>query len=95
MNASEAFSTVRIALCFEDANITMGVSRSNFEGPFQEWTFGFLNCKDLIDSTDTVYEFPMCDRDPVEQWSYGRLTLLGDAAHPMHVLYSLPWRSKC
>jgi 2-polyprenyl-6-methoxyphenol hydroxylase-like FAD-dependent oxidoreductase len=62
------------------------VSKSNFEGPFQEWTFGFLDCKDLIDSTDTVYEFPMCDRDPIDQWSFGRLTLLGDAAHPMSVL---------
>lgn len=27
----------------------------------------------------------MCDRDPVEQWSFSRLTLLGDAAHPMSV----------
>lgn len=64
------------------------VSKSNFEGPFQDWTFGFLDCKDLIDSTDTVYEFPMCDRDPVEQWSFGRLTLLGDAAHPMYPIGS-------
>jgi 2-polyprenyl-6-methoxyphenol hydroxylase-like FAD-dependent oxidoreductase len=64
------------------------VAKSVFEGPFQEWTFGFLDCKDLIDSTDTVYEFPMCDRDPVDQWSFGRLTLLGDAAHPMYPIGS-------
>src|SRR5450759_2815387 len=25
----------------------------------------------------------LCDRDPVSQWSRGRVTLLGDAAHPM------------
>ena len=26
----------------------------------------------------------MCDRDPVSRWSFGRVTLLGDAAHPMY-----------
>ena len=31
----------------------------------------------------TVYEFPMVDRDPLDRWSFGRVTLLGDAAHPM------------
>ena len=30
----------------------------------------------------------MCDRDPVDQWSFGRLTLLGDAAHPMYPIGS-------
>ena len=26
----------------------------------------------------------MCDRDPLPRWSHGRITLLGDAAHPMY-----------
>ena len=26
----------------------------------------------------------MCDRDPIPQWTFGRVTLLGDAAHPMY-----------
>ena len=26
----------------------------------------------------------MCDRDPLPRWSHGRVTLLGDAAHPMY-----------
>merc|ERR1712093_946358 len=43
---------------------------------------------DLIDATPKVYEFPMCDRDPVSQWSFGRLTLLGDAAHAMYPIGS-------
>ena len=25
----------------------------------------------------------LCDREPVREWSKGRVTLLGDAAHPM------------
>jgi 2-polyprenyl-6-methoxyphenol hydroxylase-like FAD-dependent oxidoreductase len=38
----------------------------------------------LITMTVDFYEFPMCDRDPVDRWSFGRVTLLGDAAHPMY-----------
>ena len=38
----------------------------------------------IINSTVDFYEYPMCDRDPVDRWSFGRVTLLGDAAHPMY-----------
>jgi 2-polyprenyl-6-methoxyphenol hydroxylase-like FAD-dependent oxidoreductase len=38
----------------------------------------------LIRGTQDVFVYPMCDRDPLAQWSFGRVTLLGDAAHPMY-----------
>ena len=38
----------------------------------------------LIKSTEEFFEYPMCDRDPLPQWTFGRITLLGDAAHPMY-----------
>lgn len=38
----------------------------------------------LIKATDAFYEYPMCDRDPLPRWTFGRVTLLGDAAHPMY-----------
>lgn len=38
----------------------------------------------LIRATKPFYEYPMCDRDPVENWTFGRVTLMGDAAHPMY-----------
>lgn len=38
----------------------------------------------LIRATDVFYEYPLCDRDPVPRWSFGRVTLLGDAAHAMY-----------
>jgi len=38
----------------------------------------------IINSTIDFYEYPMCDRDPLDRWSFGRVTLLGDAAHPMY-----------
>ncbi len=38
----------------------------------------------MIEATDRLYEYPNCDRDPLPRWSFGRVTLLGDAAHPMY-----------
>lgn len=38
----------------------------------------------LVRATPACYEYPMCDRDPLERWSFGRVTLMGDAAHPMY-----------
>jgi 2-polyprenyl-6-methoxyphenol hydroxylase-like FAD-dependent oxidoreductase len=50
----------------------------------QRFNIPFVDAKALIDSTPEFWEYPMCDRDPLPHWSYGRVTLLGDAAHPMY-----------
>ncbi|WP_370936481.1 flavin-dependent oxidoreductase [Amycolatopsis sp. cg13] len=42
----------------------------------------------LAEATEEIFEFPMCDRDPLPAWSHGRVTLLGDAAHPMYPMGS-------
>jgi 5-methylphenazine-1-carboxylate 1-monooxygenase len=39
---------------------------------------------EVIRATEACYEYPRCDRDPLLHWSFGRVTLLGDAAHPMY-----------
>jgi 2-polyprenyl-6-methoxyphenol hydroxylase-like FAD-dependent oxidoreductase len=44
----------------------------------------FLDPVALIEATETFYEYPNCDRNPLPRWSFGRVTLLGDAAHPMY-----------
>jgi 2-polyprenyl-6-methoxyphenol hydroxylase-like FAD-dependent oxidoreductase len=51
------------------------------EGVFQ---ISAVDPVEVIRSTEEFYEYPMCDRDPVPHWSFGRLTLVGDAAHPMY-----------
>ncbi len=44
----------------------------------------FLDVEALIRATPQCFEYPMCDRDPLPWWTRGRVTLLGDAAHPMY-----------
>jgi 5-methylphenazine-1-carboxylate 1-monooxygenase len=46
--------------------------------------FEWLDVQDLLKQADMVLEYPMVDRDPIPRWSFGRVTLLGDAAHPMY-----------
>ena len=43
---------------------------------------------DIIRGAETVYEYPMVDRDPLGRWSFERVTLFGDAAHPMYPIGS-------
>ena len=55
----------------------------DFIGPFSNWYFGWLDVPAFIRGANSVLEFPMVDQDPLPRWSFGRVTLLGDAAHPM------------
>jgi 5-methylphenazine-1-carboxylate 1-monooxygenase len=64
------------------------IDKSIFAEHFASWNFDWLDIPALIEQTDDVYEFPMVDRDPLDQWTYGRVTLLGDAAHPMYPIGS-------
>ena len=56
---------------------------ADFIGAFADWHFDWLDVPALIRAADSVLEFPMVDQDPLPRWSFERVTLLGDAAHPM------------
>ena len=56
---------------------------ADFIGAFEDWHFDWLDVPALIRAADSVLEFPMVDQDPLPWWTQGRVTLLGDAAHPM------------
>jgi 2-polyprenyl-6-methoxyphenol hydroxylase-like FAD-dependent oxidoreductase len=62
--------------------------RGEFLPHFAGWRFDWLDVPALIEGADACYEFPMVDRDPLPRWSFGRTTLLGDAAHPMYPIGS-------
>ena len=55
----------------------------DFFAAFADWHFDWLDVAALIEGTETVLAYPMVDQDPLPRWSFGRVTLLGDAAHPM------------
>lgn len=55
----------------------------DFFPAFENWHFDWLDVAAMIQNTDTILEYPMVDQDPLPRWSFGRVTLLGDAAHPM------------
>jgi 2-polyprenyl-6-methoxyphenol hydroxylase-like FAD-dependent oxidoreductase len=56
----------------------------DFMPAFKDWAFDWLDFPALAAKTPEALEFPMVDRDPVPAWSFGPVTLLGDAAHPMY-----------
>ena len=55
---------------------------------FEGWRFDWLDVPGLIRAAERCYEYPMVDRDPLERWTFGPVTLLGDAAHPMYPIGS-------
>jgi 2-polyprenyl-6-methoxyphenol hydroxylase-like FAD-dependent oxidoreductase len=56
----------------------------DFLPTFADWRFDWLDVPAMIRATETVLAYPMVDQDPLARWSFGRVTLLGDAAHPMY-----------
>jgi 2-polyprenyl-6-methoxyphenol hydroxylase-like FAD-dependent oxidoreductase len=59
------------------------VAKQTVLAAFGRWRFPWLDLPGLIEQSHKIYEFPLVDRDPVPTWSFDRVTLLGDAAHPM------------
>ncbi len=57
---------------------------SDFLPVYEDWTYDWLDVAELIRNSETLLEYPMVDKDPLEQWTFGRVTLAGDAAHPMY-----------
>lgn len=58
--------------------------KADFFESFADWRFDWIDCAALIEATDEVFEYPMVDRDPLDRWTDGRTTLMGDAAHIMY-----------
>ena len=59
-------------------------SKEDFLPIYESFKFDWLDVGELIRGAETVLEYPMVDKDPVERWTFGRITFAGDAAHPMY-----------
>ncbi|CAN7313407.1 flavin-dependent oxidoreductase [Variovorax paradoxus] len=60
------------------------VDKARFAHAFESWRFDWLDVPALIEAGAEVFEFPKVDREPIDRWTFGRISMVGDAAHPMH-----------
>ncbi|NES90084.1 MULTISPECIES: NAD(P)/FAD-dependent oxidoreductase [Okeania] len=70
-------------LCVDDSNSGNAADiKSRLLKEFGEWA---SPVPEIMEATDAeiIVERPIWDREPLSSWSKGRVTLLGDAAHPM------------
>ena len=67
-----------------DADWNRAVDPAPIAELFRDWAFDWLDVPGTIAGTGELLEYPMVDRDAVPQWTFGRTTLLGDAAHAMY-----------
>jgi 5-methylphenazine-1-carboxylate 1-monooxygenase len=56
----------------------------DFIAGVKSWRFDWLDVPAFLRAAEVVLEYPMVDKDPLPAWTFGRVTLLGDAAHPMY-----------
>src|SRR5674476_1511443 len=56
----------------------------DFFSIYESWRFDWLDVAQMIRDADQILEYLMVDKDPIERWTFGRVTLAGDAAHPMY-----------
>ena len=57
---------------------------ADFHAIYADWRFDWLDVPAMLRGADTILEYPMVDKDPLARWTFGRVTLAGDAAHPMY-----------
>jgi 2-polyprenyl-6-methoxyphenol hydroxylase-like FAD-dependent oxidoreductase len=55
---------------------------------YRSWRYPWLDVPGLVEATPEIFQFPFLDREPIPRWSFGRVSLLGDAAHPMYPIGS-------
>lgn len=78
--AENAFSTV--------ADWNRKGTRETFLPYYAGWSGSLLDIPAMVGAAEAIYEYPMSDRDPLPTWCFGRVTLLGDAAHAMYPIGS-------
>jgi 2-polyprenyl-6-methoxyphenol hydroxylase-like FAD-dependent oxidoreductase len=57
---------------------------ADFISVYESWRFPWLDVAELVRQSEFILEYPMVDKDPLPRWTFGRVTLAGDAAHPMY-----------
>lgn len=55
---------------------------------YEGWEFDGVSVPEVLRAADSAHESPMVDREPLDRWTHGRTTLIGDAAHAMYPIGS-------
>jgi len=66
------------------ADWNRSVERAPIAETFAGWSYDWLDIPEIIRDSEELLEYPMVDRDAIPSWVFGRLALLGDAAHAMY-----------
>lgn len=66
---------------FRKEDYSRAANLDDFLPAFEQISFDWLDAAALIRGAQEVFEYPMVDRDPLDSWTVGRTTLMGDAAH--------------
>jgi 2-polyprenyl-6-methoxyphenol hydroxylase-like FAD-dependent oxidoreductase len=69
---------------FEQNDWNKPGNMADFFPLYESWRFDWLDVAQMIRDADQILEYPMVDKDPINRWTFGRVTLAGDAAHPMY-----------
>ncbi|GIG90427.1 flavin-dependent oxidoreductase [Plantactinospora endophytica] len=64
------------------------VDPETFLPDFADLRFDWLDVPGLVRGGDEALVYPMVDREPLPRWTFGAVTLLGDAAHAMYPMGS-------
>ncbi len=67
-----------------DANWNAPADPAAVAAHMSGWHLDWLDTAELVARSDAVFEYPMVDREPLPHWGTQRITLVGDAAHPMY-----------
>lgn len=67
-----------------DAHWNAPATAAEIRHHVRRWNLDWLDPVALIERAEQIFRYPMVDRDPLPHWGIDRVTLLGDAAHPMY-----------
>jgi 2-polyprenyl-6-methoxyphenol hydroxylase-like FAD-dependent oxidoreductase len=69
------------SMAFRKEDYSRAANINDFLSAFEQIKFDWLDAPALIHGADEIFEYPMVDRDPLDSWTVGQTTLMGDAAH--------------
>lgn len=73
---------------FRKEDWTRKAQLDDFLPRYKDFNLDWIDIPGLIEGADEVLEYPMVDRDPIDKWTHGRVTLMGDAAHAAYPIGS-------